>query len=81
MRIRIKNEDRVLEGTPTQIVQAMRSLAFGREEEPLGEYIAWVAEQMSRMMEVRLEIRGDTDDAKARSLVEELLRTGFAEQV
>lgn len=81
MRIRIKDEERVMQGTPTQIVQAMRSLAFGREEQPLGEYIAWVAEQMSRMMGVSLDVRGDTDDEKARSLIAELLRTGFAEEV
>lgn len=81
MRIRIKDEERVMQGTATQIVQAMRSLAFGREEQPLGEYITWVAEQLSRMMGVSLEVTGNTDDERARSLVDELLRTGFAEEV
>jgi len=81
MRIRITDDGRELEGTPRQIVEAMRSLAFGREGQPLGEYIDWVAGQVSRMMGVELDVQGETDDAKARALVDELLRAGFAEKL
>lgn len=81
MRIRIKEDGRVLQGTATQIVQTMQSVAFGREEQPLEEYIGWVADQVTRMMGVSLDVRGDTAEDKARSLVAELIRTGFAEEI
>jgi hypothetical protein len=81
MRIRIKNDGRELEGTPLQIVQAMRALAFGREDQSVESYIAWVAEQLSRLMAVTIDVNGDTVDAQAMSLVNELIRTGFAERI
>jgi signal transduction histidine kinase len=79
MRIRIREDGRELQGTAKQIVEQMRSVAWGREEQPLGQYIGWVVDQVGRMMGVELDVRGGSDDELARSLVDELLRTGFAE--
>ena len=81
MRIRIVEDGRVLQGTPLQMVQQMQSVAFGREELTIAEYVDWVARQMSTMMGVQLDVRGTTADERARSLVDELLRAGFAEQL
>ena len=81
MRIRIVDDGRVLQGTAMQMVQQMQSVAFGREELPIEQYVDWVANQLATMMGVQLEVRGATADEKTRSLIDELLRTGFAEKI
>ena len=81
MRIRLTDDGRMLQGTATQIVQTMRSLALGRETVPLGEYVDWVADQLSRLKEVSLDVGGETGDVKAQKLVAEILRTGLAEML
>jgi hypothetical protein len=78
MRIRILNDGRVLEGTAQQIVEQMHSLAFGQENRTLSEYVDWVAEQVRRTEEIPLEVEGDTDVAKAASLVKAMLESGLA---
>ena len=81
MRIRIVEDGRILQGTPLQMVQQMQSVAFGREELTIAEYVDWVARQMSTMMGVQLDVRGTTAEERARSLLDALLRTGFAEKI
>jgi hypothetical protein len=81
MRIRIRADDRVLAGTELQIVKQMRALAFGRETESLDAYMEWVSQQYERLAGERLVVKGTTADERARSLVEELVRTGAAEVV
>lgn len=78
MRIRILNDGRVLEGTAQQIVEQMRTLAFGQENRTLSEYVDWVADQIRRTEEIPLEVEGDTDAAKAASLVKAMLEAGLA---
>jgi hypothetical protein len=78
MRIRMAGEERIFEGTPVQIVRAMKSIAFGHDKASLGEYVEWVGKQASNLMGVTLEIEGETDEEKAKSLVSELVRTGYA---
>lgn len=81
MRVRIVEDGRVLQGTPLQMVQMMQQVAFGREEQPVGEYIDWVKSQVARFMGVTLEVSGETPEDKARSLIDELLRAGFVEKI
>ena len=81
MKIRINADGRVLQGTPKQIVEAMRSIAFGQEDRTLGEYIDWAAEMASSMMGVELTVLGETDEEKAASLVEAMLEAGLAEKM
>ena len=81
MRIRIVDDGRILQGTPLQMVQQMQSVAFGREELTVVEYVDWVANQLATMMAVQLDVRGATADERTRSLIDELLRTGFAEKI
>jgi hypothetical protein len=80
MRIRM-DDGREFVGTPTQIVTQMQSIAFGRDNDTLSEYIEWVQRQTQEFMGVDLKITGQTGDEKADSLVNELLRTRLATPV
>jgi hypothetical protein len=72
---------RVLEGTAKQIAEAMHALAFGQENRTLSEYIDWAVDQARRMNEIEMQVEGDTDDEKARSLVRAMLEAGLAERL
>ncbi len=81
MRIRVEADGRELEGTAVQIVQTMRSLAFTQQDANLSDYVDWAAGEALRMMEVEMNVTGDTEDEKCSSLVREMLRTGLAEKL
>jgi hypothetical protein len=81
MKIKLVSDGRVLQGTPRQIVEAMRSLAFGHEGRPLGEYIDWAAGEAARLMEIDLEVEGETDDERCASLLEAMEEAGLAESM
>jgi hypothetical protein len=81
MRIRITSDGRVLEGTAKQIVEAMHYVAFGQEQRTLGEYIDWAVDQATRMNEIDLKVEGETDEEKAASLVDAMLKAGLAEKM
>jgi hypothetical protein len=81
MRIKIVNDGRVIEGTALQIVQQMQSVAFGKDDRAVADYVDWVAAEVARLMEVSLDVKGETGDERARSLVDEMLRTGLAEKL
>jgi hypothetical protein len=78
MRIHMIRDGRVLEGTPRQIVEAMRYIAFGQEQRSLSEYIDWLVDQVQRIESIDLKVEGDTDDEKAASLVQAMLTSGLA---
>jgi len=77
MNITLK-DGRTLIGTPLQIVKQMRSLAFTDPEQTLGQYIDWVAENALRFDDIALNVTGETDEQRADSLVQEMLRAGLA---
>ena len=81
MRIRMMADGRVLEGTAKQIAEAMHALAFGQENRTLSEYIDWAVDQARRMNEIDMQVEGDTDDEKAKSLVRAMLEAGLAERL
>jgi len=78
MRIHMIRDGRVLEGTPRQIVEAMRYIAFGQEQRSLSEYIDWLVDQVQRIESIDLKVDGETDDEKAASLVQAMLTAGLA---
>lgn len=80
MRIRM-DDGREFEGTPIQIVQQMQSIAFGRDNDTLSQYIDWVQRQTGEMMGLELNVTGNRNDEKASSLVEEMLRTHLATRI
>lgn len=80
MKIEMRDE-RVFEGTAVQIVRAMQEIAFGVEHLSLSEYIDWVAQNARKFEDVQLKIVGDTDDEKAKALVDEMVRTGLTRLV
>lgn len=81
MRIRMMADGRVLEGTAKQIAEAMHALAFGQKDRTLSEYIDWAVDQARRMNEIDMQVEGDTDDEKAKSLVRAMLEAGLAERL
>ena len=77
MRI-VTRDERVLEGTPLQIVRAMKGMAFGVEGLTMRQYIEWVVANAERFEGVVLKVEGGTDEELVASLVTEMLRTGLA---
>ena len=81
MRIRMMSDGRVFQGTAKQIVEAMKYIAFGQEQRSLGEYIDWLVDQVQRLESTEMKVEGDTDEAKAASLVQAMLGSGLAEKM
>lgn len=71
-------DGRVFQGTALQIVNAMQDIAFGVDDFTVPEYIDWVVANARKFEEVELKLEGTTDDEKAKSLVEEMVRAGLA---
>lgn len=81
IRLRMMADGRVLEGTAKQIAEVMHALAFGQENRTLSEYIDWAVDQARRMNEIDMQVEGDTDDEKAKSLVRTMLEVRLAEKL
>ena len=81
MRIRMCADQRILSGTPTELVQQMHELAFGAQHLSLSEYVDWAAGMARDMLGLHLEISGDTADLKSASLVQAMLQAGLADEL
>ena len=81
MRIRICADQRILSGTPTELVQQMHELAFGAQHLSLSEYVDWAAGMARDMLGLHLEISGDTAELKAAALLQAMLQTGLADEL
>ena len=77
MRIRMR-DGRLFEGTALQIVKDMKSIAFGQSHLTVSEYIEWAADGAARTMDIKMDLKGETDDEKARALIRVMLRTKLA---
>jgi hypothetical protein len=77
MRI-VMRDGRVFQGTALQIVKAMQDIAFGVDDFTIPKYIEWVVANARKFEEVELDVKGDTDDELAKSLVTEMVRAGLA---
>jgi len=73
----VMRDGRVFKGTPVEIVRDMKEIAFGVEQLSLNEYIDWVAANAKKFEDVELRVAGETEEAKAASLVAEMIRTGL----
>ena len=77
--VKIEMRDgRRFEGTPVQIVQAMKSIAFGVDRLGLSEYIDWVAAQALKFEGVELDVTGKDEETKSDALVHAMLDAGLA---
>ena len=72
----VMRDGRVFQGTALQIVKAMQDIAFGVEEPTVPKDIEWVVANARQFEEVELDVKGETDEELAASLVAEMLRTG-----
>jgi hypothetical protein len=77
MRI-VMPDGRVIEGTPLQIVDFMRSLAFVPAGTSIADYVRTTVAQASTLMGVELDVEDGSDDEMAAALVRELVAKGLA---
>ena len=56
----------------------MHKKAVGQKDRTLSEDIDWAVDQARRMNEIDMQVEGDTDDEKAKSLVRAMLEAGLA---
>jgi hypothetical protein len=73
----ITRDGRVFQGTPLQIVQAMKDTAFGVEDLSLDAYIDWVVDNARRFEGVQLESEGADVEARAKRLVDDMVAGGL----
>ncbi|MEE2828840.1 MAG: hypothetical protein VX498_06610 [Myxococcota bacterium] len=81
MKIRMMSDGRELSGNPTEIVQTMQGLAFGKEDLSLGDYAEWCASMARDLLKVPLVVEGSSDEEKTTSLVTGMLALGLAEEL
>ena len=74
----VMRDGRGFEGTPVQIVEAMKSIAFGVESLSLAEYVGWVAQDALSYEGVELVVGGDSDADRCDSLVFGMIARGLA---
>ena len=72
-------DGRTFEGSPLEIVGAMRALCFV-ESSSLCDYIDWLIGNTWRWEGITLAVTGETDAERAASIVDELLRAGLAQR-
>lgn len=65
------------DGSATEVLLAMKATAFNGGDS-LDAYIAWMVDNARKFYDVTLEVRGETTEARALSLIDELVRTGLA---
>ena len=80
MRVRLRDEGRIFEGTATQVVQQMQRTAIFAAHLGLGEYVDWCV-QNAGQMGLGVKVTGDTTDERCASLLDEMIATGFAERL
>ncbi len=74
----VMRDGRVFQGTPLQIVRGMQDIAFGVDDFTPSQYMEWVVANARKFEEVELNVTGESDEDKARSLVDEMLKHGLA---
>lgn len=78
MKITLR-DGRVFSGTPLQIVQGMRAVAFNKSDATLDQYIEFVADNVRRNDELSITVPPGTEEERSASLIAELQRIGFAQ--
>jgi len=68
MKVRIEEE--IYAGTPSEIVELLRENAFDREQFPdLDGYIGYMCESFERMTDLSCTVRGESLDDRAKELL------------
>jgi hypothetical protein len=80
VRVKLRDEGRIFSGTATQVVQQMQRTAIFAAHLTLAEYVDWCV-QNAGQMGLGVKVTGETVDERCASLLEEMFRTGFAEQL
>ncbi len=80
MKIEMR-DGRVFQGTALQIVRAMQDIAFGVQDFTVPKYVEWVVANARNFDAVELNVKGDTEDEMAASLVSEMLRTALSRRI
>lgn len=73
-------DGRSFQGTASQIVGAMRDIAFDMRTAPLDKYIDWVVSNTERFEGIRLDVQGTSDEERAASLLDAMLEAGLAKR-
>ena len=81
MKIIMRDDRGVFQGTALQIVRAMQDIAFGVEDFTVRKYVEWVAANALKFEGVELDVKGASDEEQAASLVAEMLRTGLTRRM
>lgn len=76
--MRICINDRVFEGTALQIVKQLRDQSPLTKGDSIVEYVKVVVEATYLGEGIRLQVRGENDEALAAGLLEELIRHNLA---
>ncbi|HEY6556550.1 MAG TPA: hypothetical protein VI072_04725 [Polyangiaceae bacterium] len=71
-------DGRTFEGSPLEIVTAMRARCFVQNSS-LRDYMDWLVDNTS-LWGITLVVTGETDAERAASIVDELLRTGLGQR-
>lgn len=77
----VTQDGRQFQGTAMQIVRAMQDTAFDANRFTVSEYVKWVVANTQDAEGLELRPQGETDEDLARSLLDELLRTGLARRL
>jgi hypothetical protein len=80
MKIEMR-DGRVFQGTALQIVRAMQDIAFGVQDFTVPKYVEWVVANARKSDAVELNVKGDTEEETAASLVAEMLRTALSRRI
>jgi hypothetical protein len=80
MRIRLKNEGRIFEGTANQVVQQMQRTAIFAAHLSLAEYVEWCVQNAARMS-LDVKVTGEGTEARCASLIAEMIRVGIADKI
>lgn len=72
-------DGRTYTGTPLQILRHMKQLAFNGGQ-TIDEYIDYVVENTLRYEGIDLKVTGSTEEERAASLIDEMLRVGLAKR-
>ena len=80
MQLKLK-DGRVVQGTARQVVSAMRDIAQFSQAATLGDYVEFVQNNTQTFEGVTLDVKGETEDDRCSSLVDELIRNGLAERL
>lgn len=80
MRVKLRDEGRIFEGTASQVVQQMQRTAIFAAHLSLSEYLEWCV-QNAAQLGVTVKLSGETTEDRCASLVDELVTAGLAERL